>query len=80
MVKNWYPIPLPKELIDLLAGKHVFRKIKLRSGSCQMPIMREDKKKTAFRTCYGHYEFKVVAFGLVNASPQFMTVMNDILV
>ena len=34
--------------------------------------------KTAFRTRYGHFEFRVVPFGLINAPATFMTLMHDI--
>ena len=34
--------------------------------------------KTAFRTRYGHFEFMVVPFGLINALATFMTLMHDI--
>ncbi|GJS01343.1 putative reverse transcriptase domain-containing protein [Tanacetum coccineum] len=30
----------------------------------------------AFTTCYGHYEFQVIPFGLTNASAVFMDLMN----
>ena len=56
----------------------MFSKIDLRSGYWQMPIRREDQEKTAFRTRYGHYEFKVVPFGLTNAPPQFMAMISNI--
>ena len=38
----------------------------------------EDINKTAFRTCYGHYEFVVIPFGLTNAPATFMCLMNGI--
>ena len=34
--------------------------------------------KTAFTTPFGHYEFKVLPFGLTKAPATFQAVMNDI--
>jgi len=35
-------------------------------------------QKTAFRTCYGHYEYTVMPFGVTNAPGVFMEYMNRI--
>jgi len=42
-------------------------------------MRKGDKHKTAFRTRYGQYEYKVMPFGLVNASTTFQTMMNKML-
>ena len=38
----------------------------------------DDQHKTAFRTRYGHFEFKVLPFGLCNAPATFTRMMNRI--
>ena len=37
-----------------------------------------DIPKTTFRTRYGHYEFRVMPFGLNNAPTAFMDIMNRV--
>ncbi|GJU77856.1 putative reverse transcriptase domain-containing protein [Tanacetum coccineum] len=41
-------------------------------------VRKEDILKTAFRTCYGHYEFQVVLFGLTNVPAVFIDLMNRV--
>ncbi len=77
-VKNRYALPRVEELFDRLAGAKVFSKIDLESGYWQVRIAEGDVPKTAFRTRYGHYEFKVMPFGLTNAPAAFQGAMNDL--
>jgi hypothetical protein len=42
-------------------------------------ISEEDRPQTAFRTPFGHFQFKVLIEGLTNAPSTFQTVMNSIL-
>lgn len=77
-VKNRYPLPRIDEFFDQLQGSSVYSKIDLRSGYHQMRVREEDIPKTAFRTCYGHYEFQVMPFGLTNAPVVFMDLMNRV--
>jgi hypothetical protein len=50
----------------------------LRSDYHQVRVKEEDIPKTAFRTCYGHYEFLVMSFGLTNTPAVFMDTMNRV--
>ncbi|GJW65631.1 putative reverse transcriptase domain-containing protein [Tanacetum coccineum] len=77
-IKNCYPLPRIDDLFDQLQGACYFSKIELRSGYHQLRVREEDMPKTAFRTRYGHFEFTVKPFGLMNAPAIFMDLMNHV--
>ncbi|GKE54377.1 putative reverse transcriptase domain-containing protein, partial [Tanacetum coccineum] len=44
----------------------------------QLRVREQDIPKTTFQTRYGHYEFQVMPFGLINAHAVFMDLMNRV--
>nr|GEU73467.1 putative reverse transcriptase domain-containing protein [Tanacetum cinerariifolium] len=77
-VKNRYPLPRIDDLFDQLQGSSVYSKIDQRLGYHHLRVRDDDIPKSAFKTRYGHYEFKVMPFGLTNAPAVFMDLMNRV--
>lgn len=75
-IKGKYPLPIIDELLDKLAGSCVFSKLNLKAGYHQIRLTLGEEYKTAFQTHNGHFEFKVMAFGLTGARGTFQAAMN----
>ena len=78
MIQNRYPLPRIDDLFDQFRGVRVYSKIDLRTGYHQLRVMETDIPKTTFRTRYGHFEFTVMPFGLMNAPAAFMDLMHRV--
>ncbi|GJW07173.1 hypothetical protein Tco_1569596 [Tanacetum coccineum] len=52
------------DLFDQLQGNNVYSKIDQRSGYHPLRVREKDIANIAFRTRYGHFEFRVMPFGL----------------
>nr|GEY24947.1 putative reverse transcriptase domain-containing protein [Tanacetum cinerariifolium] len=78
IVKNHYPLPWIDDLFDQFKGSSVYSKKDLRSSYHQLRVREQDVPKTTFKTQYGHYEFQVMPFGLINTPAVFMDLMNRV--
>ena len=78
--KDAYPLPLPDEVQDRLAGSSVFSTLDLQCGYWQMPLNPDDRAKTAF--CpgpgMGLFEFTRMPFGLTGAPSSFQRLMDKL--
>jgi hypothetical protein len=70
-VKNRTALPLIGEILDCLSTAKIYTKLNLKDTYYRICIRAGDKWKTAFRTRYGYYEFRVIPIGLVNAPATF---------
>jgi len=76
--KNCYPLLLISNLLDLPCKAQVYLKIDLCHTYHLVCIANGDEWKTAFRTCYGSFEWSIMLFGLTNAPAAFQQFINDI--
>lgn len=77
--KNRYPLPLISEALDRVIGAKIFTKLDIRAAYNRIRVREGDEWKTAFRSCYGHYKYRVMPFGVVNGPATFQGYINSAL-
>ena len=78
-VVSTFPLPKIQELLSRLIHCKYFSSLNLRSGYYHISLTEEGKKKTAFITADGEYQWNVVPFGLATTVSTFQYVMSEVL-
>ncbi|XP_026146496.1 uncharacterized protein LOC113120717 [Carassius auratus] len=74
-----YPMPRVDELLDRLGRARFISTLDLTKGYWQVPLTKEAKAKTAFSTPSGHWQYRVLPFGLHGAPATFQRMMDILL-
>ena len=78
-VKDAYPLPRIDDSLRLLGNQQWFSTMDLASGYWQVAMSPETKRKAAFVTNEGLFQFRVMPFGLCNAPATFERLMDHVL-
>ncbi|KAI2663984.1 Transposon Tf2-8 polyprotein [Labeo rohita] len=78
IIQQPYPLPLVPAALEELRGARVFTKLDLQSAYNLICIRVGDEWKTAFVTPTGHYEYRVMPYGLSISPSVFQTFMNEV--
>jgi hypothetical protein len=76
IIKNRYLLSLIEEILNRFNGVAVYTKFDLKEAYHRIRIKKGDEWKTAFRIRYGHFEYKMMFFSLVNAPAIFQVYIN----
>ena len=78
-VKDAYPLPRIDDSLCLLGHQQWFSMMDLASGYWQVAMPPDAKRKAAFVTHEGLFQFRVMFFGLCNAPATFERLMDRVL-
>jgi hypothetical protein len=79
-IKNRHSLLLIKEILNRLNGAAIYTKFDLKDTYYKIRIRKEDEWKTTFRIKYGHFEYKIMPFNLINAPATFQAYINKTLI
>jgi hypothetical protein len=79
-IKNRYRLPLISRLLDQVSCAKMYTKIDLFGAYNLVRTWKGDEWKTTFETCYNHFKYVVMPFGLklTNTLAIFQHLMNDV--
>ncbi|EYB80921.1 hypothetical protein Y032_0397g710 [Ancylostoma ceylanicum] len=73
-----YPLPFIDMVLQSLSGKKVFSTLDMASGYLPIRLSEDAKKKSAFTTSEGLFQFVVLAFGLCTSPAVFKRMMDKV--
>nr|CBN80982.1 Uncharacterized protein [Dicentrarchus labrax] len=74
-----YPLPRVDELVERLGRARFISTLDLTKGHWQVSLSPDSKQKTAFSTPSGHWQYRVLPFGVHGAPTTFQRMMDQIL-
>ncbi|KAI1506846.1 Pol protein [Pyrenophora tritici-repentis] len=77
--KDRYPLPLFTETLRNVAKAKWFTKLDVIAAFHKIRVAKGEEWKTAFRTRYGLFEWRVAPFGLTGAPAAFQRYVNSVL-
>lgn len=79
-IADEYPLPRMDDILEGVGGKRFFTSLDIAKSFFQVPLNdAADREKTAFRTPFGLYQFKVLPQGFRNSPAIFQRVIDDVL-
>lgn len=73
-----YPLPRIDDCVELVGQSKFISKFDLLKGYYQVPLTKQAKKISAFTTCDGLWQYKVMPFGMRNAAATFQRLANKV--
>ncbi len=78
-IRDAYPLPRIEESLARLGCAIHFTTLDLGSAFWHVPLREQDRPKTAFACKIGLYQWKVMPFGLSNATATFQRLISGVL-
>jgi hypothetical protein len=72
-------MPRMDEVLNKVSKARYISKLDLTKGYWQVPLDLESRQKSAFITHFGHYQFTVMPFGMINSGATFVRMMDKVL-
>ena len=79
MIKDVYPLPRIDDHLDELGGSTYFSVMDLVSGYWQIELAEKDRRKSAFVTKQGLFEYNVMPIGVCNGPATFQRMMDCVM-